>query len=136
LFNRILWSTPMTILIVDDDSGIRELLRIFLARNGYHAACAANGFDALEILQRPEPLPNLILLDFMMPVMDGAAFRQAQQADTRLVRIPVIVISAVENIHVQAPALNANAYLPKPLDFAALLKLVEQYCGQTRQRGM
>jgi CheY-like chemotaxis protein len=136
LFNRILWSTPMTILIVDDDAGIRELITLFLARNGYQAVSAANGVEALEILQPIQPLPDLILLDFMMPVMDGAAFRQAQQTDARLVHIPVIVMSAAENIYAQAPALTADAFLPKPLDFAALLKLVEHYCGQNRQRGM
>ncbi len=91
---------------------------------------------ALDQLQQHTPLPELILLAVMMPVMDGAAFRRTQQTDARLASIPVIVISAAENIHAQAPTLTADAYLPKPIDFAALLKLVEHYCGQSRQRGM
>jgi len=115
---------PMTILIVDDDTGIRTLLTVFLARHGYAAVSVAHGLAALDHLQQHAPLPELILLDRMMPVMDGAAFRRTQQTDTRLASIPVIVISA------------ADAYLPKPIDFTALLKLVEHYCGQSRQRGM
>jgi CheY-like chemotaxis protein len=123
----------MTILIVDDDATIRMLLTVFLTRNGYTAVPLSHGLAALEHLQ-DEPQAELILLDMMMPVMDGAAFRRTQQDDARLASIPVIVISGAENIH--APALSADAYLPKPFDFDALLKLVEQYCGRSRQRAM
>jgi CheY-like chemotaxis protein len=70
----------------------------------------------------------------MMPVMDGAEFRRAQQEDPRLAPIAVVVMSAAENI--QAPALTADAYIPKPIDFDVLLPLVEQYCGQRRQQGI
>lgn len=79
-------------------------------------------------------MPQLILLDLTMPVMDGVAFRHAQQQDTHLMRIPVVVVSAVEEL--LAPQVLADAYLPKPIDFDALLPLVEQYCYQSRQRGM
>jgi CheY-like chemotaxis protein len=127
---------PMTILIVDDDAGIRTLLTVFLARHGYAAVSVPHGLAALDHLQQHAPLPELILLDRMMPVMDGAAFRRTQQTDARLASIPVIVISAAENSHAHAPTLTADAYLPKPIDFTALLKLVEHYCGQSRQRGM
>jgi len=129
------WSTPMTILIVDDDAGIRTLLTVFLARNGYAAVSVPHGLAALDHLQQ-QPLPELILLDAMMPVMDGVAFRRIQQDDARLASIPVIVISATQNIHAQAPTLSADAYLPKPVDFAALLKLVEHYCAQSLQHGI
>lgn len=122
----------MTILIVDDDAGIRELVTLFLDLKGYSAASVPNGSQALTYLQQHAALPELILLDLMMPVMDGAEFRQAQLHDPRFARIPVVVMSAAENIQAQAPTLTANAYLPKPIDFDALLTLVEQYCGQSR----
>jgi two-component system, chemotaxis family, chemotaxis protein CheY len=124
----------MTILIVDDDAGIRELLTIFLNFNCYSAVGVANGAEALAYLQQPTLLPQLILLDLTMPVMDGVAFHQAQQQDSRLMSIPVVVMSAVEEV--LAFQVTAEAYLPKPIDFDALLPLVEQYCSQSRQHGI
>ena len=123
----------MTILIIDDDASIRELLIIFLNFKGYHALGLANGAEALAYLQQ-NPLPQLILLDLTMPVMDGVAFRHAQQQDTHLMPIPVVMISAVDKL--LAPQVMADAYLPKPIDFDALLPLVAQYCEQSRQRGI
>jgi CheY-like chemotaxis protein len=125
----------MCILIVDDDPGIRELVSLFLAHKGYAAIQTRNGLEALTRLHQDEPLPDLILLDLMMPIMDGAGFRQAQLHEPKLAQIPVVVMSAAENIEVQAPALTANAYLPKPIDFDSLSQLVEQYCGRSRQQG-
>jgi CheY-like chemotaxis protein len=71
----------------------------------------------------------------MMPVMDGSEFRHTQQQDPQLAPIPVVVMSAAENIEAQAPSLTADAYLPKPIDFDTLLTLVETYCNQSRQQG-
>jgi CheY-like chemotaxis protein len=124
----------MSILIVDDDRGIRELLSIFLNFNGYEAVGMANGAEALAYLQQQLSLPQLIILDLTMPVMDGVAFRQTQQQDSHLMGIPVVVMSAVEEI--LAPQVTADAYLSKPIDFDALLPLVEQYCSQSQQRGV
>ena len=124
----------MTILIVDDDPGIRELVRIFLAHKGYAAVVASNGQEALAYLEQ-QPYPKLILLDLMMPVMDGATFRETQRQQAQLARIPVVVMSAAENIQAQAPTLTADAYLPKPIDFDALLAVAEQYGGQQRHAG-
>jgi two-component system chemotaxis response regulator CheY len=126
----------MTILIVDDDAGIRQLLLLFLEHKGYTAKTVANGLEALNLLQPGQPLPRLILLDLMMPVMDGATFRQAQQADPRIAAIPVVVLSAAENIDAQAPLLTADAYVPKPIEFDSLLQIVEQYCQNSRAHGL
>ena len=126
----------MSILVVDDDAGIRQLLTVFLEHNGYHATSVPNGLEALTYLRSSLDLPQLIVLDLMMPVMDGAEFRRAQQEDPRLAPIAVVVMSAAENIQAQAPTLTADAYIPKPIDFDALLPLVEQYCGQRRQQGI
>ena len=124
----------MTILIIDDDMDIRKLLTVFLAYNGYTAVPVPHGMAAFDHL-RHEELPELILLDMKMPVMDGAAFRRTQQGDARLANIPVVVMSGAENLNAQVPTLTANAYLPKPFDFVVLLELVERYCGQRRKRG-
>ena len=126
----------MTILIVDDDGDTRKLLTLFLAHNGYTAVPVAHGMAALDHLQWHKPLPELILLDMVMPVMDGAEFRRTQQDDARLADIPVILMSGAENLSAQAPALSANAYLAKPFEFTMLLQLVEQYCGRSRQYGL
>jgi CheY-like chemotaxis protein len=96
----------------------------------------ANGAEALSHLQHNRVLPQLMLLDLMMPVMDGATFRHAQQQDRQLATIPVVVLSGAETIEEQAPLLAAEAYLPKPIDFDALLTLVEQYCAQSQERGI
>src|SRR6476646_4221005 len=77
-----------------------------------------------------------VSLDLMMPIMDGAAFRQAQQADPRIAAIPVVVLSAAENIAAQAPLLTADAYVPKPIEFDNLLQVVEQYCQRSRAHGL
>jgi CheY-like chemotaxis protein len=129
-------SKRMTILVVDDDAGIRQLLLLFLEHKGYSAKPVANGREALDQLHSDQPLPQLILLDLMMPVMDGAAFRQAQQADPRIAAIPVAVLSAAENIDSQAPLLTADAYIPKPIEFDNLLQVVERYCQRSRAHGM
>lgn len=121
----------MSILIVDDDPGIRQLVTVFLEHKGYSAITARNGAEALSHLEHQQP-PQLILLDLMMPVMDGAGFRHAQQQNPQLAPIPVVVMSAAENIDSQAPSLTADAYLPKPIDFDALLGLVERYGSQSR----
>ena len=123
----------MSILIVDDDAGIRQLVTLFLEHKGYQAASVPNGLEALKHLEYSQP--ELILLDLMMPVMNGAEFRQAQQQDAQLAAIPVVVMSAAENIEAQAPQLTADSYLPKPIDFDTLTALVERYCSQGLQRG-
>jgi CheY-like chemotaxis protein len=121
----------MTILIVDDDADIRHLLATFLTFKGYATLSAANGHEALLQLQLLHVPPSLIVLDHMMPVMDGIAFRQVQCQDPRLAMIPVVVLSAVDTF--QPPQMPAEAYLRKPIDFDALLPLVEQYCAQSHE---
>jgi CheY-like chemotaxis protein len=125
----------MDILIVDDDSSIREMLRLFLELKGYTVSSAINGQDALDHLGRSAELPQLILLDLMMPVMSGAEFRAAQRQTPTLTGIPVALISADANLRDSAPVLNANAYLPKPIDFDLLLTTVERFCGKSRMQG-
>jgi CheY-like chemotaxis protein len=126
----------MSILIVDDDTSIRDLLCVFLNHKGHEVATAANGADALHVLQEAAELPQLILLDLMMPVMNGVEFRIRQRQDPAIAGIPVAVISAAENLLDQAPMLDADVYLAKPIDFMTLLETVGRYCGKGREHGV
>src|SRR4051794_29489436 len=102
----------MTILIVDDDAGIRQLLLLFLEHKGYSAKAVANGLEALDELKPDQPLPQVFLQDLMRRVRDGAPSGQAQQADRRMAAIPVVVLAPAENIEAKAPLLTADAYVP------------------------
>jgi CheY-like chemotaxis protein len=116
------------ILIVDDDLDIRETLCELLEAEGYRCAGAANGQEALEYL-RQRPSPGLILLDLMMPVMDGFDFRSAQLATESWRQIPVIVVSASGRSKQAALDMAVADYLEKPIDVALLLQKVRSLCG-------
>jgi CheY-like chemotaxis protein len=119
-------STPhCPVLIVEDDEDLREMMAQLLTLEGFHAAAVANGREALEYLHLRDK-PDVILLDLMMPVMDGWEFRRQQQADPALAPVPVIVLSALDQA--RASSLDADAFLKKPLDFDRLLSLVRTYC--------
>ena len=122
----------MSILIVDDDASIRDMLRLFLTHNGYAVVEASNGALALDVLRQSKQLPTLILLDLMMPVMSGAEFRAMQLQDQALAKIPVVLISAAENLQDMAPQLAVDMYIPKPLDFPELLATVGHFCGEAQ----
>ncbi len=113
------------VLVVDDDALIRDAVMELLAFEGFVAVGASNGEEALARLRRDEVAPALILLDLMMPVMDGWQFRAAQLADPDLARIPVVVMSASDPAGVAADALIA-----KPFEVGALLATIARVtCG-------
>jgi len=113
------------VLIVEDDIELRDMMAELLALEGFVATAVANGREALEYLGRGNR-PDIILLDLMMPVMDGWEFRRKQQSDPALATVPVVVLSALD--HRRAAEVDAVAFLKKPLDFDRLLELVRQYC--------
>ena len=113
------------ILIVEDDMDLREMMAQLLTLEGFRAASVANGKEALQYLTAGHN-PEVILLDLMMPVMDGWEFRRRQQADPNLSDVPVIVLSALDQSRTRD--LHADAFLKKPLDFDRLLELVHEYC--------
>ena len=114
-----------TVFIVEDDVDTREMLGRFLELEGYRVETAANGKLALERLGSGVG-PCVILLDLMMPVMDGWQFRQAQVQDRSLAGIPVIVVSAAGRERLEK--IHADAYLSKPVDLDELLGCVTQFC--------
>jgi CheY-like chemotaxis protein len=117
-----------TVLIVDDDRDIRDSLVEVLEDHGYHAVGAGNGREALDTLRTSSEVPCLILLDLMMPVMDGREFREEQLKNPEWTDIPVIVISAYNDVAEQARALEAE-HLRKPLAMRPLIDAVRRYCA-------
>ncbi|HEX7139701.1 MAG TPA: response regulator [Vicinamibacterales bacterium] len=117
--------THCPVLIVEDDDDLREMMAQLLSLEGFQAAAVANGQEALEYL-RQGTAPDLILLDMMMPVMDGWEFRRRQKSDPTMAEVPVIVLSALDQARITD--ISAEAILKKPLDFDRLLQLVRAYC--------
>ena len=113
------------VLIVEDEDDLRQMMAQLLAVEGFKAATATNGREALEYLERGD-YPDVILLDLMMPVMDGWEFSRRQQSDPNLKQVPVIVLSALDAT--RAAGLKSVAFLEKPLDFDRMLRLVRGYC--------
>ena len=118
-------SSQCPVLIVEDDEDLRDMMAQMLTLEGFQATTAANGREALDYLHTSSK-PHVILLDLMMPVMDGWEFRRLQQADPELAPVPVIVLSALDSA--RAATVDAAAFLRKPLDFDRLLELVRQHC--------
>lgn len=115
-------------MVVDDDADIRDSLVELLEEHGYRAVGAANGVEALRILEASDPLPSLILLDLMMPVMDGRAFREEQRAHPTWSRIPVLLMSAYRDVADQARSLGVE-HLAKPLGIKPLMAAMQRLCA-------
>jgi CheY-like chemotaxis protein len=115
-----------SVLIVEDDRDTREMLGRFLELEGFDVQTAANGELALKALQDDGP-PSVILLDLMMPVMNGWQFRVAQQSDPNLSQIPVVVVTAA-GLRDNIPAISADGWLSKPVDFDRLLATIGPLC--------
>ena len=118
--------SAVTVLIVEDDEDIREALAQILEDEGYRIVTAPNGKVGMEQLR--DHLPRLILLDLMMPVMNGWQFRQHQLADAALAGIPVVVVSADGSASREAVRMGAADFVQKPVDLEALLRIVASHC--------
>lgn len=113
-----------SILVIDDDEAIREVLKISLEMEGYPVMTAINGKDALEILSK-SPNQGLILLDLMMPVMNGWEFVEEFQKIDKYSNIPIILISAYSERAKNIPAIQE--VFSKPMNFNTLLDRVKSY---------
>jgi CheY-like chemotaxis protein len=115
-------SAAREVLVVDDDLGTRDALADLLEDCGYSVIAAADGREALDYL-RHSSAPGIIILDLMMPVMDGWQFLQQQSLDPALLAIPVIVVTATPPL----VSLRAKAVLQKPIQFKSLLEMLERF---------
>ena len=118
------------ILIADDDPDVRESLRLLLELQGHSVEEARNGQEALNRLAASAP-PSVIVLDLMMPVMDGWQFRRAQLQNPLVAAVPIVVISAVPAHLQRAMELGAHRVFVKPFDYEALLAEVDTICAQS-----
>lgn len=115
-----------TLMLVEDDLDVAEAMLDVLVDEGYAVDHACNGREALEMLRAHEGEPLLILLDLMMPEMDGAQFREQQLSDPRLAHIPVVVLSADRQGAQTARELGASDFAAKPIRPEQLLSIVER----------
>ncbi len=118
------------VLVVEDDEDARDALVALLQMKGYRAVPAGNGKEALDYLKQA-PVPDLIILDLWMPVMDGWQFRSEQVKDPRLAKVPVIVVTALSD----RTDIDANEIIIKPVDVDRLLAKVSEYCDREQTSG-
>lgn len=114
----------MNLLVVDDDDDLRDTLAEVLAEHGHAVEVAPDGAAALRRLEATATIPDAILLDWMMPRMDGLEFRRRQRADPRLARIPVVLMTAATEARVPLADLAPDASVRKPVELATLLDVI------------
>lgn len=122
------------VLVVDDDDDVRETIIQCFVDEGYRVLGARHGGEALDKLRDGTSLPCVILLDIMMPVMDGRAFRAEQLRDPRLCDIPIVVITANANLSEMESELKTTGALRKPVSLKVLFGVAERHCGAPSPR--
>ena len=114
------------VLVVEDDADLREMMAQILTLEGFETDTATDGADALTQLQTPGRCPDVILLDMMMPRMDGWTFVDRQAGTPAIADIPVVVLSAAPRERLRG--IRAAAILQKPLNFDELIETVRTHC--------
>lgn len=125
-------SSKPYIMVVEDSEDIRELLGVLYQSQGYEVLLASDGRDALTQLKNQADLPALILLDLMMPGMDGFEFKVEQDKDQRLAPIPVVIMTADANAKEKSQKIGARGYVRKPVELDTLLAVALKYCGPSK----
>ena len=120
-----------TVLVIDDDGDVRDLMKRSLTREGFHVELAPDGYSGLERARNLKP--NVITLDVMMPGMDGWAVLNQLKADAELSHIPVIMVTIVNEKNLGF-SLGAVEYMTKPIDWQRLHKLLHRYADGNRDR--
>jgi CheY-like chemotaxis protein len=113
-----------TILVVDDELGILEVLEAILSDAGFKVISAMNGQEAMALLQ--EEVPDLVIVDFMMPLLDGAGVIKAMRADGRLGRVPVLLASALPEQTISERCTGYDAFLRKPYKTEKLMEEISR----------
>lgn len=116
-------SSRPCVLVVDDDADVREILAILLDAEGYEVREAGNGLEALAAMTR-EPRPSIILLDLMMPELDGAGFVERMREDPTMADVPVVVLSGHQAAARVGAELGVSGVLVKPIEYASLARMM------------
>lgn len=114
------------ILIIDDSPDAQALLTILLQSRGYKIDCTSNGEEALRLLQSSNELPDVILLDLRMPIMDGFDFLELQRENPRIKDIPIVIMSGDEDIELTRAKTHVADILLKPLHISSIIEAVER----------
>jgi CheY-like chemotaxis protein len=118
--------STIDVLLVDDDRDIRDTIEQILEEDGYRVGTAVDGEDALQRLHLDGRLPRLILLDLMMPVMDGREFLVQFAKEPKWDKVPIVIISSGRDAQREAASLGAAGYLAKPIELDLLLASVRR----------
>jgi twitching motility two-component system response regulator PilG len=126
--------TPKSVMVVDDSPTIRKLVGLTMTKNGYRVVEAGDGEEALEQI-RAEGVPDLVLVDVVMPGMDGLTLCKRIRQDPVTARVPVIILSAHDGFldKVRGKMAGSDRYLTKPFEPAALVRVVREFCPQGAQ---
>jgi CheY-like chemotaxis protein len=111
------------VLIVDDDEDIGETISLILGTRGYRTSVARDGAEALQLMQT-QPLPEVVLLDMMMPGMNGEDFRAAQLKDARIANVPVVLMTGDGRAQEKAARLGVSRFLRKPIAINDLIEVI------------
>jgi DNA-binding response OmpR family regulator len=114
------------VLVIEDDPSTRQLLATCLQLEGFPVTTASNGAEGLERMKQEHPC--LVLLDLMMPIMNGEQFRAAQLEDRGLADVPIVCISAMHDAERRARLLHAIACISKPFDLDQIVRVVRCRC--------
>jgi CheY-like chemotaxis protein len=117
-----------TVLVVDDEFGIAELFEAILEDEGHRVLTASNGRHGLEVLAKERP--DVVFLDYMMPVMDGANMLRRMTADQKLQHIPVVMMSSIPEAAVAERCSGYVKFMRKPFDVSQVTDVVEQLIGR------
>jgi CheY-like chemotaxis protein len=124
--NMISKNKKKSIFFIEDDASIREICVFVLEQYGYQVQVAKNGIEAQNLLQKLKTLPNLIILDVSMPVMNGLKFREWQLECLRISQVPTIIMSADTDIKKISQTMRADGFLKKPFDIEDLIFVIEK----------
>ena len=119
---------PTDVLVIEDDPALRKLLEVTLGKAGYRVALAENGLDGLVQVDRAEPKPRLLIVDIMMPELDGLSLVRALRSQSSTKNIPVIFVTAKTDTRTIAEGISAGAkyYVTKPFVIEDLLAKVRR----------